>query len=197
MKKTALNIFMLLFFTILLSSCDSSAYDDGFDKGYLIGYDEGYTYGYDEGLERGYNNGQDYGYNNGYDEGFNDGFNEGEMYAKEDLKEYEDLFDEGYVTGYNDGEVEGYQSGEIYTCLFFGDINRAFQAANKGSSWVAFVDAYNEYITPIYHDNETRYALHSALSSISVSNDISTEQKELLIDTFGLKLFTDNGIKFK
>ena len=128
---------------------------------------------YDSGYEEGRLIGKEIGYENGYDEGY----------------------DEGYYVGYDDGHSDGYYDGATYTCLFFGDVDRAFQTALNGSAWFTFIDAYDQYISNIYDDNTTRSELFWAIVSATLSEDGATkEEKELLISTFGKDLFTRNGI---
>jgi hypothetical protein len=131
-------------------------------------YDTGYEYGYDVG------------YDAGYDAGYDDGYNEGN--------------DTGYNEGYSDGETDGYYAGATYTCLFFGDVDRAFQSARKGIAWYTFIDAYDQYISNIYNDNDTRSELFWTLYSAVLGNDLTEDEIDLLISTFGTDLFTRNGI---
>ena len=124
------------------------------------------------------------GYSSGYDEGYEEGYREAES-------EYED----NYTEGYNDGNNDGYYEGATYTCLFFGDVDRAFKSAYKGSAWKVFIYAYDQYITNIYDDDETSSKLFWAFVSVRSGNGLTAEEKELLIDTFGEGLFTRNGIE--
>lgn len=125
------------------------------------------------------------GYEDGRDEGRYDGYEDG----------YDEGYDEGYYVGYDDGHSDGYYDGATYTCLSFGDVDRAFQTALNGSAWYSFVDAYDQYISNIYDDNDTRIELIWTLVSATLSEDGATkEEKELLISTFGKDLFTRNGI---
>ena len=126
--------------------------------------------------DTGYEDGKSTGYGIGYDEG------------------YEDGCDEGYEIGYSDGESDGYYSGAAYTCLFYGDIDRAFQSAVNGAAWYTFVDAYDQYISNIYDDDDTRLELIWTLVDAAYGLDVTEEEKELLISTFGEDLFNRNNI---
>ena len=127
---------------------------------------------YDSGYEEGLAIGKEIGYENGYDDGRTS----------------------GYDQGYSDGETDGYYAGATYTCLFYGDVDKAFKSAKNGAAWYTFVDAYDEYITNIYDDNDMRLEIIWALIGATVSGEISEKEAELLIETFGAKVFSDNGI---
>lgn len=120
--------------------------------------------------------GYESGYENGHKDGFNEGYNEAEL-------ECEDKYSEGYNNGY--------QAGATYTCLFFGDIERAFKCAKKGSAWYALIDAYDQYEYDIYDDDdkETRSKLFWALVSYVSEDGATAEEYDLLICAFGSDLF--------
>lgn len=127
---------------------------------------------YDMGYEEGLSAGKEIGYDNGHDDGYILGYNE----------------------GYSDGESDGYHAGATYTCLYYGDVNRAFKSAKNGAAWYTFVDAYDEYIANIYDDNEARIYIIWALISTVVEENATDDEKELLKSTFGDELFSQNGI---
>ena len=167
MRKVTALIIVLCFALCFLSSCSAMTYDDRYDQSFWEGWDEGHNDGFEDG----------------YDEGYDEGYEEGS--------------DEGYYVGYADGECDGYYAGATYTCLFFGDVDRAFQSAINGCAWYSFVDAYDQYISDIYDDDNTRSELVWSLVSATLSEEGATkEEKELLISTFGKDLFTRNGITF-
>ena len=139
-------------------------------KSHISDYDTGYYEGYESGHE------------DGFDDGFKEGYNEAEL-------EYEDKYSEGY----NDG----YQDGATYTCLFFGDVDRALKSAYKGSSWGTFINAYDQYISNIYDDSETKSKLFWAFASIKSGDGLTTDERDLLISTFGEDLFIRNNIELK
>ena len=174
MKKLALLITILIVL-FSFSSCTIEGYHDGYEDGFEDGketvrdqmeddFEEWYDMGYDDGKEAGETNGNSDGY------------------------------DEGYTDGYADGEADGYYAGATYTCLFFGDVDRAFQCANNGCAWLTFISAYDQYIADIYSDEDTESALFWAFISLTVGEDATKEEIELLINTFGEDLFTRNGI---
>ena len=138
---------------------------------------------YTDGYDKGYNDGYDTGYDEGHWKGYEFGYDEGYWEAE---KAYED----NYTDGYN----EGYYAGGTYTCLYFGDVDRAFQCAQNGCAWDVFLEAYDQYIADIFSDDDTESDLFWALISATVSNDLTKEEKELLVSTFGEELFTRNGI---
>ena len=121
------------------------------------------------------------GWDDGYSLGYYDGYEEGTKCGSD-----EDSYDDGY----NDG----YYAGASYTCLFFGDVDRAFRSAYKGSAWHTFIDAYDQYISNIYDDDETRSELFWALVSVKSGGGLTAEEKDLLISTFGEDLFIRNDI---
>jgi len=129
---------------------------------------------FDEGYEEGISLGCEMGYENGYDDGY----------------------DAGYKEGYSGGESDGYYIGATYTCLFFGDVDKAFQSAKNGAAWYTFVDAYNQYISKIYDNNDTRLSLIWSLTSLSSDDGASEDEKNLLVSTFGEDLFIRNGINW-
>lgn len=151
-----------------LSSCKSKQRD--FASDYESDYDEGYRAGYDAG----------------FDEGFDEGYNEAEL-------EHEDDYQEGY----NSGNHDGYYAGATYTCLFFGDVDRAFRSAYKGSAWGTFIDAYDEYISNIYDDRETKSKLFWAFVSVKSGKGLTAEERDLLISTFGEDLFIRNDLELE
>ena len=136
---------------------------------------------YDSGYEEGKSIGIEIGYENGYDEGHYDGHSEG--------------YDDGYDQGYFDGESAGYYDGATYTCLFYGDVDKAFKSAKNGTTWYTFVDAYDEFISNIYDDDETRSNIVWSLVSATTSDVITNDEVELLTTTFGEDLFIRNGVK--
>lgn len=130
---------------------------------------------YDSGYEEGISIGKEIGYENGYNDGYNTGS------------------DEWYDIGYEEGTC----AGATYTCLFYGDVNRAFKSAQNGCAWFVFVDAYDEYISNIYDNDEKRSSLVWALVSADVGEKVTEDEVELLIKTFGAKIFSNNGISLK
>lgn len=122
-----------------------------------------------------------------YREGYSDGYCE----AKD---EGQSSYDDGYADGYADGSSDGYYDGAVYTCLFFGDVDRAFQSALNGGSWFVFVDAYDQYIENIYDDEDAASELGWALVGVTSENGASTEEIDLLITTFGKDIFLKNNI---
>lgn len=119
--------------------------------------------------ERGWDDGYELGYYDGYEEGIKNG-GDGDSYAD----------------GYNDGNYDGYYSGATYTCLFFGDIERAFKCAKKGSAWYALIDGYDQYEYDIYDDDdkETRSKLFWALVSYTSKDGATKEEYDLLYSAF-------------
>lgn len=130
--------------------------------------------------ERGWDDGYDLGYYDGYEEGAKSGGN-----------------GDSYEDGYNDGSNDGYYAGAAYTCLFFGDVDRAIKSAYKGSAWGTFIDAYDQYISNIYDDKETKSKLFWAFVSVKSGDGLTIEERDLLISTFGKELFTRNDIELK
>lgn len=126
------------------------------------------------------------GWDDGYDLGYYDGYEDGAKHGG-DGDSYED--------GYNDGYNDGYYAGATYTCLFYGDVDRAFKSAYKGSAWGTFIDAYDQYISNIYDDRETKSKLFWAFVSVKSGNGLTTEEKDLLISTFGKDFFIRNDIE--
>lgn len=120
--------------------------------------------------------GYESGYENGHEDGFEEGYNEAEL-------EFEDKYSEGY----NDG----YYAGATYTCLYFGDIERAFKSAKNGSAWYALIDAYDQYEYDIYDDGdtETRSKLFWALISYMSKRGATDEEYDLLFSAFGTDLY--------
>lgn len=137
-------------------------------------------------LDEAWDDGYYAGYESGYEEGHNEGYREAEA-------EYED----DYTEGYNDGNNDGYYEGAVYTCLFFGDVDRAFKSAYKGSAWKVFIYAYDQYISNIYDDDETRSELFWAFVSVKSGDGLTTEERDLLISTFGEDFFSRNDIELK
>lgn len=127
-------------------------------------------------------------YARGYDDGYFDGY-----FAAVDANGM-DTSDGDYDEGYADGNRDGYYEGATYTCLFFGDVDRAIRSAYKGSAWYTFIDAYDQYISNIYDDSETRSTLFWAFVSATISEDATDEEIDLLYSTFGKELFTRNDI---
>ena len=113
--------------------------------------------------------------------------------------EYERGWDDGYDLGYYDGHEDGYdegqhfgyQAGATYTCVFFGDIERAFRCAKKGSAWYTLIDAYDQYEYDIYDDDdkETRSKLFWALVSYTSADGATEEEYDLLFSAFGRDLY--------
>jgi hypothetical protein len=172
MRKLLLLFIALILTISLLSSCgDVETYDDGFEDGYDMGYSDA-LFEYEDDYAR------------GYEDGYNDGFD------RQDY-DYESSYDDGYEAGHSDG----YYDGATYTCLFFGDVDRAFQCANNGCSWFTFLDAYDQYISNIFDDDDTRSALFWSLISVTLGDDATKEEIDLLISTFGSNLFTRNGVE--
>ena len=149
----------------------------------------GYAGSYDDGYEDGCDDGYDYGYDEGWNDGFDYGYDEALIWAEEDSDD-----NGGYEEAYDDGYNDGYYAGATYTCLFFGDVDRAFQSAINGCAWYTFIDAYDQYISNIFDDNETRSELFWSLVSVTLSNDPTEAEIELLVSTFGEELFIRNGI---
>ena len=125
------------------------------------------------------------GWDDGYNLGYYDGYEEGTKSGSDEDK---------YKDGYNDGNNDGYYAGATYTCLFYGDVDRAIRSAHKGSAWYTFIDAYDQYVSNIYDDSETRSELFWALVSATISKDATDEEIGLLYSTFGKELFTRNDI---
>lgn len=157
------------------------SYDNGYNDGYDDGQDDAWEYAYDDG----YDNGHFEGYDDGYDEGYSEGYDDGNINGN----------DIGYTNGYSEGCENGYYAGATYTCMFYGDVDRAFQSACNGSAWYTFIDAYDQFISNIFDDDETESELFWALVSINSSDGMSEYEKNLLIDTFGKDLFVRNGIE--
>lgn len=130
----------------------------------------------DEEWEDGYAYGYESGYYDGFDEGYDEGYNEAEL-------EYEDKYTEGYD--------DGYYAGATFTCLYFGDIERAFKCAKNGSAWHTLIDAYDRYVYDIYDDDdkETRSELFWALVSYTSKDGATKEEYKLLYSAFGSDLF--------
>ena len=121
------------------------------------------------------------GWDDGYDLGYYDGYEEGSKHAGDG---------DSYETGYNDGQNDGYYAGATYTCLFFGDIERAFKCAKNGSAWYALIDAYDQYEYDIYDDDdkETRSKLFWALVSYTSEDGVTKEEYNLLYSAFSTDL---------
>lgn len=121
------------------------------------------------------------GWDDGYDLGYYDGYEEGSKHAGDG---------DSYETGYNDGQNDGYYAGATYTCLFFGDIERAFKCAKNGSAWYALIDAYDQYEYDIYDDDdkETRSKLFWALVSYTSEDGATMEEYNLLYSAFSTDL---------
>lgn len=132
----------------------------------------------------------DRGWDDGYSLGYYDGYEEGAEYSG-DEDSYEDGYEEGYDNGYDDGHSDGYYAGATYTCLFFGDIERAFKCAKNGSSWYTLIDAYDQYEYDIYDDDdkETRSKLFWALVSYTSEDGATKEEYKLLYSAFGSDLY--------
>lgn len=171
MKKVATLIIVFSIALCSLAACGVESYDDGYEDGYDDGYDEGWNEGFDDG----------------YDECLS-----WDNYEGSD--DYEGGYDAGYEDGYAEGEYSGYYAGATYTCLYFGDVDRAFQCANNGCTWYTFIDAYDQYVSNIFDDDDTRINLVWSLISVTLSEDADEEEIDLLISTFGEDLFIRNGI---
>ena len=129
-------------------------------------------------------------------------------YTTEELDEsYEKGYKSGYETGYSDAASEyesnydlayddGYYAGAIYTCLFFGDIDRAFKCAINGCSWSEFVNYYDELVDDIFDNDEEEAEIFWSLISLLVSKNPSADDIELLTSKFGNELFIRNGVSF-
>ena len=171
------------FFTCLLCSCLllflSSCGADHNEYPVYSDYEEGYDLGKSVGFKR--------GYESGYDEGYSAGCNDSEGLAI-------DSYTDGYREGYSDGNMDGYYAGATYTCIFFKDIDRAFQVAITEYSWDAFIDAYDEYVYDIYKSSEERSELFWALMSASDDSGFTEDERDLLILKFGENLFVKNGV---
>ena len=170
--KRLFAAFLCLSLCACLSSCASPTEGSASIGEYERGWDDGYDLGYYDGHE----DGHDQGYDDGYEEGTKNGSSE-----------------DSYDNGYNDG----YQDGATFTCLFLGDVDRALKSAYKGSSWGTFIDAYDQYISNIYDDRETRSKLFWSLVSVKSGDGLTTEERDLLISTFGEELFSRNDIELK
>ena len=168
MKSLFPKILCLCLCAVLLSGCGLS--QDDLDEA----WEDGHEYGYE------------YGYYDGYDDGYDEGYLEAEC-------EYED----DYMEGYNEGNNNGYYEGATYTCLFYGDVDRAFKSAYKGSAWGTFIYAYDQYISNIYDDDETKSELFWAFVSLKSGDGLTTKERDLLVSTFGEDLFSRNGIELK
>lgn len=130
----------------------------------------------------------DAAWEDGYDEGYYCGWGEG---YEEGYLEAESEYEDDYIEGYNDGNNDGYYSGATYTCLFFGDIERAFECAKKGRAWYALIDAYDQYEYDIYDedDKETRSQLFWALVSYTSEDGATKEEYNLLYSAFSTDLY--------
>lgn len=166
MKKFCL----ILVIVFLLCGCSTGTYEDGYEEGYRSGYSTAEAeleYQIDEEWYDGY----EFGYEEGY-------------YEAE--KEYESNYELGYD--------EGYYAGATYTCLYFGDVDRAFKSADNGCAWYAFVDSWDELVENIFDSDEERGEIVWSLISVMVSEDFTVEEAETLTETFGSELFIRNGI---
>lgn len=137
---------------------------------------------------------------NDYDRGYDDGYQLGYYTGYEDGTACDDESsddDSDYQDGYNDGNYDGYYAGATYTCLFFGDVDRALRSAYKGSAWETFIDAYDQYISDIYENSETKSTLFWAFVSVKSGDGLTAEERDLLISTFGEDLFIKNNIELK
>lgn len=163
------RFFMFLFIFVLLyclSSCgDTSIYKMEKESEKEAVYQSGYDVGFEEGQWDGYDSGYDAGHYDGYDKGYTDGYG------------------------------DGYYAGATYTCLSIGDVNRAFKCAQNGCAWDTFIDAYDEYVANIYDTDDMRSSIFGAFISLVVSDDATSEEIELLINTFGSDLFLRNSIE--
>lgn len=179
--KRFISLLVLIALAVCLLSCSyRGTYEDGYADGYIDGYSDA-EFDMQYVIEEEFLDGYDIGYDDGYWEGSESSDDEG--------------YDTGYEDGYSEGEFGGYYAGATYTCLFFGDVDRAFQSANNGIAWYTFLDAYDEYITNIFDDDETRSALFWALISATLGDGVTEEEKELLVSTFGESLFIRNGVE--
>lgn len=168
--RTPVKIFLLtlcIFLAFCFGARSSPHRESDSDFSYDLAYEDGFETGYEIG----------------YDEGFHDG-------AQENAAD----FSLQYSAGYEDGSYDGYYEGATYTCLFFKDVDRAFQCSLNGGCWHTFVDAYNEYVSAIVKDDNHRIELTWALVSAASGKTISKEEKDLLITAFGNGLFQRNGI---
>lgn len=168
MKKYIILLLAAVTLLCFLTSCDIRGYDDGYQNG----YNDGYEIGWEKGFDEGYNEELLWSGSESYDEGY----------------------DSGYEDGYAEGDASGYYAGATYTCLYYGDVDRAFQCAINGIVWHTFLDAYHEFISPIYDIDQTRSALFWALFSATSGSGVTDEEKNLLISTFGEDLFVRNGV---
>lgn len=124
----------------------------------------------------------DRAYSRGYRDGYDEGYSEAE-------KEHES----DYSLGFDDG----YYAGAVYTCLFFGDIDRAFKSAINGCAWDTFVVSYDELVKDIYDTDEERSEIFWSLIGLIVCEDSSSEEIELLTSIFGRDLFINNGVSLE
>ena len=164
------KICFALAIVLLLCGCSSRTYEDGYEDGYRSGYSSAEAeleYKIDEEWYDGY----EFGYEEGY-------------YEAE--KEYKNKYGEGHD--------DGYYEGSTYTCLFFGDIDRAFRCAKNGCAWRTFIAAYDEFISDIYETEDEESSLFWAFVSVIISEDANDEEIALLVETFGSELFVRNGI---
>lgn len=179
-----MNKFLCILFAIvfLMCGCSSRSYEYGYEDGYEDGYDSGYEEGRAEGFSDGYSEAE-IDLEDRFDDEWQDGYWDGYYDAE---NEFDDYFDEGYS--------DGYYSGATYTCLYFRDVDRAFQCAKNGTTWRAFIKGYDEYISDIYDTDGEESDLFWAFISVIISGDATAEEIALLSDTFGSDLFIRNGI---
>ena len=165
MKRLLPIILCFCFCVVLLSGCGSNQGD--LDDAWDAGYDAGYDVGFEECIAL-------------Y-----------EAFEEYDDTGYEDGYDNGYSDGYDDGHSDGYYAGATYTCLFFGDVERAFKCAKNGSAWYALIDAYDQYEYDIYDDDdkEARSELFWALVSYASKDGATKEERKLLYSAFGSDLY--------
>ena len=171
MNKLFPTVLCLYLCASLLSGCGLSQddLDEAWEDGHAYGYESGYYTGHEDG----------------YDDGYDDGYFEAESEHEDD-----------YAEGYNEGNNDGYYDGATYACLFYGDVDRAFQFAYEGSAWRAFIYGYDQHISNIYDDDETESELFWSLVSIKSDDGLTAEERNLLISTFGKDLFLRNDIVF-
>lgn len=185
MKNKKYIFLIVLCIFIGFSSCSKKEINEDREESYEKGYEHGERDGYYDGYDDGYDEGYDEGFFDGYDYGYDDGSEDG-VYTDNDETEYE--------IGYNDGFSDGYYDGATYTCLFFGDIDRAFRCAMNGDAWYTFVESYDEFVKDIYSNDDDRSKIVWSLISVVFEDDASDEEIKLVTSIFGRDLFIKNGI---
>lgn len=169
MKKITVAV-MVLIILCSLYACGNKAYEDGYEDG----YSDGKSVMQDLIEEKTINS---------YDDGYYFGFEEGH--------------EEGYEEGYEEGNYDGYYTGATYTCLYFGDIDKAFRSALNGGAWYTFVESYDTFIEDIYSTDEELIEIVWSLVSVVNGTDVSEDEISLVTSVFGRDLFINNGVSLE